>query len=351
MKDRLKKKLKAKKILGNNPRHAKPVKKKEYPMPPEYNEYLVKLTEMIEQQDELKRILPTLSPEKRAEALPHVREFGKAIENFEQKMAEEYDNFQARSRRIDEQKKEKDDSFARLYEHLQRGFIVMKHKLPAETFKKFEDTWVGKMSEEDRKEFYELVAHRESYDLENILADPDGRVRRPMKHPQIQMNEAIFEIDRAAYETPEDFKEMEAIYEQTLASREKADSGLWLLDPEHRPAKRKKIEELDRMIDEALPQLIQYLASCFAETGKKERKHPDRKKLDAAFAQAGVAQERMYLMYKHTRPELLEDFTKVCLSAYTKPEEIEAFHARVAKRETEELDEILASVGVEKDKE
>jgi hypothetical protein len=351
MKDRLKKKLKAKKLLGNNPRHSIPVKKKEYPMPPEYNEYLVKLTEMIEEQEELKRILPTLPPEKRAEAMPHVREFGKAVEEFEQKMADEYVDFQKRSRRVEEAENESDEAHARLYEHMQRGFIVMKHKLPAETFKKFENRVTGTMSEASRKEFYELVAHRESYDLENILADPDGRVRRPMKHPQIQMNEAIFDIDRVVYETPKDFKEMEAEYENALAVREKLDSGLWLLDPEQRPARRKQIEKLDRMLDEALPELIKYLASCFLETGKKELKHPDRKKLDAAFAKAGVAHERVYLMYKHTRPELLEAFTKVCLSAYTKPEEIEAFHARVAKRETEELDKILASCGAQKDKE
>lgn len=351
MKDRLKKKLKAKKILGNNPHHPKPfLRKKEYEMPDEYKDYLQKLTDMIEQQDELKRILPTLPPEKRAEALPYVREFGKAIEEFEQKMADEYEDFQKRSRRIEETEKESDEAHARLYEYMQRSFIVMKHKLPAETFKKFEDQWTGKMGEEERKEFYELVAHRESYDLENILADPDGRIRRPMKHPQIQMTEAIFDIDRVAFETPKDFKELETEYENVLAIREKADSNLWLLDPEHRPAKRKQIEELDRMSDEILPQLIQYLASCFAETGKKELKHPDQKKLDAAFERADVAHERVYLMYKHTRPELLESFTKICLSAYTTPEEIEAFHARVAKRETEELDKILASCGVQKDK-
>lgn len=347
MKDRLKKKLKAKKILGNNkpqkPKSkSKPVKKKVYEMPDEYNEYLQKLTEMLEAQEEYKRMLPTLPPETRAEALPLIREYDKSLNEFEQKMADEYEAFQERERRIEESSKEADEAAAILYEHIQRGFILMKHNLPAESFKKFEKKWVGQMGKAEREEFYELVAHRESYDLENILADPNGTVRRSMKHPLIQLREARFEVDRVAYITGDEFKELEAEYENNLAIREKANKRLWIIDPEHRPRKRKQIEDLDRMLDEVKPKLMDFLEICFATDGKVEDENPDQKKLDAAFEQLDIASDRAYIMVKHTTPHLLEGFEKISFLDMT-AEEIAETRARIARREAEELDKILAS--------
>jgi hypothetical protein len=350
MKDRLKKKLKAKKILGNNQRHSKPVVKKEYEMPEYYKDYLNKLVEMIDEQEQYKKILPTLPPDVRAEALPVMRQLDKAIEAFEQKMADEYRDFQKRSQRIEETEKEKEETKAILFENMQRMFIVAKHKFEPAKFKEYEAHITRNWEPDFKEEFYELVAHRESYDLENILADPDGRVRRPMKNPQIQLKEALFDIARVAYVTPDDFKELEAEYERILAIRERADMKLWIIDPEHRPAKRRQIEELDKQLDEFKPKLMEYLETCFAETGKIEVRHPDQKKLDAAFAQADVASERVHLMYKHVLPHLYEGFVETSFRDMT-PEEIKAAQARIAKREAEELDKILASCGIQKDKE
>ncbi len=157
MKDRLKKKLKAKKILGNNQQFSvykqKPAKKKIYPMPPEYNEYLEKLTGLIDSREEYNKMLPTLPPETRREALPLIRKLDESIEDFEQRMADEYEDFQKREAHIEELEADKEEAKARLYDHLQRGFILMKHKLPAETFEPFEKKWTGKMGKAEREEF------------------------------------------------------------------------------------------------------------------------------------------------------------------------------------------------------
>lgn len=350
MKDRLKKKLKSKKILGNDkhakPSHkSKPVKNKEYPMPDSYNEYLTKLTELIDEQEKYRKMLPTMLPEERNAALPVMRELDKVIEDFEQGLADEYEDYQNRQRRIEQTQADKDEAAAILYEQIQRGFILFKHKLPAEVFKKFEDGWVGKMDADERAEFYELVAHRESYDLENILADPEGKVKRPMKHPQIQMNEALFEINRIAYVTPEEFKEIEKIYEEGIANRNKAEKKLWIMNPEHRPLKRRQIEDLDKQIDAMMPKLIDYLETCLAETGKIEVENPDQKRLDAAFEQAQIAGDRMYIMIKHVTPHLLEAFEQTSFLDLTEAE-IKETRERIAKREAKELDEILKACGV-----
>lgn len=347
MKDRLKKKLKAKKFLGNNkPQRAqkqpKPVKKKVYEMPEEYKQNLQTLTEMLNEREEFERFLPTLPPKDRAEAQAILREYDKDLNTLEQGLADEYEAFQERERNIEVLNKKADEAGAILYEHIQRSFILMKHKLPAEEFEKFEKKWTGRMGKAEREEFYELVAHRESYDLENILADPDGKIKRPMKHPEIQIKEAIFEISRIAYQTDDFFKKAEAEYERVTAIRKKAEDKLWLLNPEQRPKKRKEIENLDKLLDEMKLKMLGYLESCFAEDGKVEVENPDQKKLDAAFDLLEIASDRRYLMVKHLAPHLLEGFEKVSFQDFT-PEEIEETRQRIAKREAEELDEILES--------
>src|SRR5205085_164463 len=136
-----------------NPLDKEPVKKKkEYEMPDEYKDYLQKLTELIDEKDELRRVLPTLLPEKRAEVLPHIRALEKAVEEFEQKMADEYEDYQKREARVEEAEKAAEEAHDILDEHLQRGFIFAKHTLPPETFKPFEEKVMKDWSEEDRAE-------------------------------------------------------------------------------------------------------------------------------------------------------------------------------------------------------
>ncbi|HQU86504.1 MAG TPA: hypothetical protein PKY59_25460 [Pyrinomonadaceae bacterium] len=342
MKNRLKNKLKAKKTLGNNgdsfrkQQAARPAKKV-YPMSAEYNKNLQTLTQLLDEREEYKREIAFLPPEKKAEAFAALGEFDKSLNNLEQKLAEEYDKQQSNE-------KHKEKLFARIYENMQRTFIVAKHRFKPEDFAAFEKSVLKKMTPAAKKEFYELVAHRESYDLENILADPNGRVKRPLKHPQIQLTEAIFDIDRIAYETDKDFQEAEAEYERILKIRDEAEQDLWLLNPEDRPKRRAEIENLDRMNDQLLPKMISYLQACFAEDGKVERKKPDQKKLDAAFERAEIASDRLFLFYKHLKPHLFEKYQETAFATMT-PEEIEETKKRIAKREAEELDEILASAG------
>ena len=348
MKDRLKKKLKAKKILGNKERNSSlfksnPVKRKEYEMPEDYKENLGKLTELLDQQAEFERILPTLPPDVRAEAMPHICALNESIEEYEQLLAEEYEDYQKRRQKIDAAERAKIIAGAQLQEQLERMFIVAKHKLEPEMFKNFESSVMGKLSPEDREEFYDAVAIRESYDLENILADPNGKIKKPMKHPFVQQKEAIFEIDRIVYKTDDFFKQAEAEYEKALAIRDKAEADLLLYPPAERKAKRLQIEDLDRKLEKGKQGMMNYLQACFAEDGKTEVENPDEKKLNAAFEQAEIASDRVYLMIKHTTPHLLEKFEQTSFLDMT-PEEIEAARERIAKRETEELDEILAAV-------
>lgn len=348
MKDRLKKKLKAKKILGNKERNSsvykpKQVPRKVYEMPPEYNEHLRLLTELLEEQERYEKLLPTLPPEVRAEAMPHIAALKESVGELEQKMADEYEDFQERQHELEKGERKKRLAGARLQEYLERMFIVLKHKAEPAIFEKFEKSVMSKMSFEDREAFYDDIALRESYDLENILANPNSLIKKPMKHPMIQQQEAMFEINRLAYETDDFFKEMYQMFETGTADRNQAEKNLWIYPPDQREKQRLKIEDLDRQREEARFKMMEYLEICYAEDGKVEIENPDQEKLDAAFEQGEIASERVYIMIKHTTPHLLEKYEQTVLSDYT-PEEFEDLYARIAKREAKELDKILESV-------
>lgn len=352
MKDRLKKKLKAKKVLGNNghsfilpPSKSKPAKKV-YEMSAEYKNYLEKLAYLIDERDRFAKIIPTLPPDLQIEAMPKLRDLSEAVENLEQQMADEYEQYQKQSREIEERKNE---ARSKLMEKMQRIFIVAKHKFEPEKFAEFEKGVTKNMSPEDREIFYDHIAIRESYDLENILADPNGGVKRPLKHPVQQHCEAMFEFERIAYETDDDFKEMEAIFEEALADRNRAEDKLWLFMPAEREEQRQKIIELDKMTDDVKIKMIEYLKLVFAEKGKIEVKNPDQKKLDAAFEQIKLTGARYYLMMKHTQPHLFEKFVQETIEPMS-PVEKAKYLEFIAKIEAEELDEILESCGVNRQK-
>ena len=164
-----------------------------------------------------------------------------------------------------------------------------------------------------------------------------------MKNPHVQLTEAIFEIEKTAYETDDFFKESEAKLEEYVKTRDDFAERLKYALP---PAKQKMQllhDDLSLKIEKGKQDLRKYLHACFEEDGRVEIEEPDQEKLDAAFEKARIAHERIYIVYKHLRPELLEDFTKIATDHLT-PEEIEEFFDNVRQREAEELNEILTSV-------
>jgi hypothetical protein len=171
-----------------------------------------------------------------------------------------------------------------------------------------------------------------------------------MKHPHQQLKEARYEINRLAFEMPEDFKEPLAEFEKVVAIRQGMFNRIKYAAPARRGRMRQNVAKLDHMIEAARLKLADYLDICLNEDDKVEIEKPDQKKLDAAFAQADIASERLFILTKHVAPHLLEKLTEIDLSIYDTPEEIAEFYERIAKRETEELDEILASRKMPKDK-
>jgi hypothetical protein len=322
------------------------MQKQNYEMDDEYKQQLQDLTQMIEQHAEYSRILPTLPVKVRAEAAAVLQKLGDAIENLEQKLAEKYEIIQKHKKLELKYLIKTDDAAEKVWENMERIFIVAKHKGDKAFFEKFEAQVTGKMAPEIKEEFYDRVAIRESYDLQNILANSGGKAKykkSKMKHPQIQMNEALYEVNKVAYETDDFFKEMDAEMEENTAIRDRYVNKIKNAPTAKRGQMRAKAADLTRKIEAGKAELMKYLEVCLAEE-KIEIENPDQKKLDAAIKKVIIATERIYLMYKHTQPHLLEDFTKQCIKDYMTEEEINQFYERVAKREAEELDDILESL-------
>lgn len=164
-----------------------------------------------------------------------------------------------------------------------------------------------------------------------------------MKNPHLQLQEAIYEISKVAFETDDFFKETEAQLEIYKASRDTYIKDLEFFDADKRAHQKLIIDRLTCQIENTEVKLREYLETFFNENGKVEIEEPDQEKLDIAFAKAEVAHERVFIVYKHTRPELLEKFTPIATSDYS-PEETVEFFKRIARREAEELDEILSSL-------
>jgi len=172
MKDRLKKKLKAKKLREvNKPKNIfpfvppKPSQPKEYEMPEKYQKNLRILTEMIEERDQKAEIIKTLPPAKRAEALPALAEFSASIDKVEQTLANEYKEFQEEMRRKDEVTGILDKGM----EQVEKLFIIMKHQMP-HLFDEFKKIVVEGMTPEGEQEFYDKIAVLEATQLKEILA-------------------------------------------------------------------------------------------------------------------------------------------------------------------------------------
>lgn len=162
MKNRLKKKLKAKKILEQQkPKPILPyvprVPKKEYEMPAKYQENLAALMEMIEDRDRYEKEIPNLPADVQKQAKPILDDLSKQIEIAEQSLADEYERYQAEKRRDDEVSNLIDQGFENMIEL----FIIMRRDVPHK-FEEFKQAVTKDLPPELEQEFYDRVAIREA---------------------------------------------------------------------------------------------------------------------------------------------------------------------------------------------
>lgn len=327
-------------------RIANPEYKEEYEMPANYQEMAKTLVKLIESRDEYAKMLPTVPPGNCRKARLHFNELNQAIEDFEEKLAYEYEFYQE-EQRLEQEFYEITDYQNSMSEEL---FIIVKHKKPY-LFDRFVEYATKGMTEEEREEQYAIIANRERKELADILSGkcPLPEYRNPFIKqvlPDDQIPEYMLKINSLAYETDDFFKQNYEILEQGAKNRNRLVLDLSRALPIRRKSMEKQIVELTQHLRTARNFVLNY-----AEENKKKSKfaeieNPDQEKLDEYFKQTENAREVRYILIKHCRPDKFKEFDKIAVEDYTDKEKAD-FYERIAKREEKQLNSILKSLEVE----
>ncbi len=163
MKDRLKRKLKAKKIVNQ----IKTDKPKIYEMPDEYKQNLQHLSEFLQQREDVKEVFSLLRDEDKIIAVDTLKDFDKNIEIIERELAAEYEAYQTKMRNEEEIER----LFAKLENTSEELYIIVKRDTP-HLFEEFHKIATQDMNEEEIQEFLDRIAVREANFSKTLLALP-----------------------------------------------------------------------------------------------------------------------------------------------------------------------------------
>lgn len=146
-------------------------------------------------------------------------------------------------------------------------------------------------------------------------------------------------MPRKEYEMPEEYKKNLAHLTDFLETRERYRAEIKAalargvkVSPSDQAMVDEKLRDFDRIIDRLEKRLAGEYERYQAEQAKEEE-------ISEKIAEGMEAMKRLYIMMKHQKPDLLEEFTK-CLDPLT-PEDREEFFDEVAILESTKLDAIL----------
>ncbi|HQU85207.1 MAG TPA: hypothetical protein PKY59_18855 [Pyrinomonadaceae bacterium] len=311
--------------------------KKEYPMDEDYNRAAAFLAEMIAERDEMKQVIKDLPPAARPEALRLLGEFNQAIEEREQKLAEEYEATQNYHRALEE----RDTAFDELTEGLAGSFVHIKYRLP-EKLPEFEAI-INNMEPEDAQNFYDRAAILESGDLISIIAQK-GETReqteeflRNYRAAEKAKESPPDEEKEKEYPMDDDYNQKLQLLTELIAERDKLRKKLVVLSAAARPKALQMIDELDKAIEKC----EQALANRY-EAHQNLRRAEEKR--DDMLEEVAKRMKMVFIHIKYRHPEKLEEIRAAVLNDFT-PEEEKEFYEGVAHLEETELISLIAQQG------
>lgn len=135
------------------------------------------------------------------------------------------------------------------------------------------------------------------------------------------------------YEMPDEYKRNLALLVEMIEERDEYVRIMPTLPPGVRAQAKSALDELNCAVEGAERRLA-------AEYERFQNEQRSREELRETFGRLQATVERIYIVNKHTKPHLIEDFEAVVFQDMPN-EEIEEFYDRIAIREAAELDEIL----------
>jgi hypothetical protein len=158
---------------------------KEYEMPDEYQQRLDQITEMRQERDKVVRQLPSMPPATRKQIQPMVARLNAIIKSTEQELAVDYETYQ-NQRRLSDELRQLDEELRRTGDNdlplegealahfkgaeaaAERLFILFKHAKP-HLLEEFKAKVFADATPEYIEEFYEEIALREAFELDELL--------------------------------------------------------------------------------------------------------------------------------------------------------------------------------------
>lgn len=153
--------------------------------------------------------------------------------------------------------------------------------------------------------------------------------------------EELRKLQNEEYSSEEEYKRFEMLIDNWDEWREQTVKNMKYFPAPEQAIKRLQIANLENMIARARRNLKK-----FQEAG--ERIEEAEKKIEQAEAgleeameEAERLSEKRYIIIKHTKPHLFEEFHQISVDCLT-PEELQEFLDRIAHLEATQLEDILA---------
>jgi len=344
MNDKLKENSKFRKLE----RLANPEWKEEYEMPQWYQDRLKQFVDLLESRDEYKKSLPNLPPDAYTEALPSFLELDHAVEMLEQRLADEYENYQEQQRRDQE-----------LYEltWLQDSmseelFIWVKHKKPY-IFEEFLEYATEGMTAEEIEEHNAIVAGRETNELDAILSSqtpPTPEYENLyIKHrlPDEWIAELLLQIADVAFRTDEFFEINFDALERLRETRHEFCFHVSRALPVRRRNMEEAILDTKKPLESGRRFLLDYTEEAIKSGKFKPLESGYTEYLDSYLEYLEKCLYWKHVIIKHTQPEKLEEYTRIVTEDLTL-EETEAFFKRAAECAEKDSDNLLESLEYER---
>jgi len=318
------------------------MKQKEYPMDEEFNRAAAFLAEMIAEREGMVKDIKLLPPDARPEALRLLAEFDKAIEEREQKLAEEYEATQKYQRAVDE----RDKAFVDLTEGLAGSYVHIKYRHP-EKLHDFEAI-INNMEPDDAQYFFDRAAILESGDLIRIIAR-EGETREETqeflrnfraaekeKNEKIRLEQSQTDPQEKEFPMDDNYNEKLRYLTEQIAERDRMRKKLIILSPKARAAAELQIAEFDKIIERC----EKALANLYEAHQKQCRAEEKR---DQIFGDLLESSAGMYVHVKYRLPENLPQM-ETLIEGFT-PDFAEALRQRAAEIEATDLISFIAREG------
>lgn len=154
------------------------------------------------------------------------------------------------------------------------------------------------------------------------------------------INELFNEIENKEYPPDEEYFQFKAEIEGWIEWRNRLAKKIKYLSPTKQRIKRLQLIDFDNKIAKAKKALIAFYKAGQQVERIEEKQILRSKLIDRALDIAERASEKLYVIIKHQKPHLFEEFHKIATQDLT-PEELREFNERIKHLEATKLDDIL----------